>query len=113
MLETKIDKDVLLYKGNVIRGASHLTKRNNPYTQTKITKELYEESFHRLESMGFGSVETTTRNNKTVVIYKKKSFVDIASNLDVLDKWPTSVSFKEYETKRNVSESTNSEVAVD
>ena len=63
--------------------------------------------------MGFGSVETTTRNNKTVVIYKKKSFVDIASNLDVLDKWPKSVSFKEYETKRNVSESTNSEVVVD
>ena len=63
--------------------------------------------------MGFGSIETTIRNNKTVLIYKKKYFVDITSNLDVLCKWPTTVSFKEYETKRNVSESTNSEVLVD
>ena len=39
LLESKIDKDVLSLKVDVIKGVSYLTRRDNPCTQTKITKE--------------------------------------------------------------------------
>ena len=112
-IQSKIDKDALLFNGDVIKGASYLTRRNNPHAQTKITKEEHEESFQYLESMGFGSIKTSTRNNKTCYIHKKKCLSEIATNLDALDKWPKTVSFKEHEVKRTLDQSTNAEVTVD
>ena len=77
--------------------------------RAKIAKDECEESFKRLESAGFGSVEARTRNNKTYSICKKKYLLEIASSLDVLDKWTRTVSFKECEENHIFAQSTSEE----
>ena len=97
ILDEKVDKDVLLHGGKEIKGASYLTKRKNPYSGNKHTKEEYETSFHRLHSHGIGLVTTKTgRNNKETKIFTKKNLAEIAMSPLSLDLWPSNVSFKAY-----------------
>ena len=63
--------------------------------------------------MGFGSIETATRNKKTWYVHKKKCLIEIAANLLVLDKYRKTVSFQEDEEKLTLGQSTNVEVTVD
>ena len=97
ILDEKVDKDVLLFSGKEIKGASYLTKRKNPCSGNKHTKEEYETSFHRLHSHGIGLVTTKTgRNNKETKIFTKKNLAEIAISPSCLDLWPSNVSFKAY-----------------
>lgn len=91
-------KDVLLFKHNNIKGASVLTKRNNPCTGMKHTTVEYEEVFKHLDLLKLGKAEAKlSRNNASFLACAKKSCDEIAANIDAIDKWPKDVSVKQHD----------------
>ena len=101
LIDEIIDKDVLLFKGEKIKGASYFSKRNNPYSGMRCATEEYEKSFERLAEKGLGDIVITKgRNNKETKSFVKKPLIEIASNAAILDKFPKSVSFVQYENNR-------------
>ena len=56
-IKENIQKDVLLFKENMIKNASLLTKRNNPYAGINDTTNEYENAFKELSNAGLGKLE--------------------------------------------------------
>ena len=98
-IDKAYDKYVLLYEGNEINGASHLTRHYNPFLGMKGVKAKYEESFQRLSDGGLGEIIEVKGRNKHLK-FKKKPYQEIVENLESADNFPKDISIKEYEEKR-------------
>ena len=60
LIDDKIDKDVFLFKGEKMKGASYLTKRNSPYSGMRFTTEDYEKGFEWLAGKGLDEIVVAT-----------------------------------------------------
>jgi len=97
-LKECIIKDILLFKSNHIKGASFLTKRNNPYAGMKHSTIEYESMFKYLDEIKIGKVETkVARNNSPFLVFTKISYEALISDVNIMDKWPKYVSIKDYD----------------
>ena len=69
-----------------MKGVKTLTKRCNPYSGLKNTKDQHEESSKRLSSVGLGKTETARgKNGKDYLIFTKVPLLDIVGNPGALD----------------------------
>lgn len=97
-LKVSVEKDVLLYRENFIKNASLLTRRNNPFTGMKHSTTEYEDAFKTLSSKGLGKVDRkVAKNNIAYLTFTKISYSELATSVDVMDKWPGNVSLKDYD----------------
>ena len=97
-LKSNIEKDVLMHRDNFIKNASALTKRNNPFTGMKHSTVEYEDAFKSLVSKGIGKIDRkVARNNTAYLAYTKIPYSELAASVDIMDKWPSNVSLKEYD----------------
>jgi hypothetical protein len=97
-LKECIIKDILLFKSNHIKGASILTKRNNPYAGMKHSTIEYESMFKYLDEIKIGKVETkVAMNNSPFLVFTKISYEALISDVNIMDKWPKYVSIKDYD----------------
>ena len=85
-IDNSIDKDVSLYQVPAVEGVKSLTKRCNPYSGVKNTKDQCEESFKRLSSAGLGNTERARgKNGKGYLIFTKVPLLHIGGNPEALD----------------------------
>ena len=58
----------------------------------------YEDAFKTLSSKGLGKVNRkVAKNNIAYLTFTKISYSELATSIDVMDKWPGNVSLKDYD----------------
>ena len=89
---------MLLFKENVIKNTSLLTKCNNPCIGIKHTTNEYKNAFKELSNIGLGKLEKkTSKNNTEFLTFSKILHNEICKSVETMDKWPNKVSIKDYD----------------